>query len=456
LGAPFFHNPTKHNFEPRVGFAWDPFRDGKTSVRGAFGVFDVLPLNYEFFNALNTGLPYVESLFSSALDTTSFPTGVVGQLGVNQSALAATYVQFDPPRNYVMIWNLNVQRQLTSSTTLSVGYVGNHGVHMLNREDDVNSTLPISMQQGLLWPTVNGGPTSRVNPAFGQLRGDFWGGDASYNALQVGVTKRLSHGLQAQGSYTWGKGIDTGSASVVGDPFQNSISTLYWFCPACRRGLSDYDIKHTLVVNAIWDVPGPKSWGGVASHVLGGWQLGGIFTAETGVPFTPKIGGDPLGLNNFDPYDFPDRSTGSGCGTGVNSSNPNQYINLSCFSLPVASSANAAQCRPFGYVPGGNPGIAGTCANLLGTTGRNSVVGPGLMTLDFSLFKNNYIRSISENFNIQFRFEAFNIMNRPNFEPPIDNSALFNWSGNPVGGAGAVDATSTTSRQLQFGLKVVF
>lgn len=448
LGSPFFKNPTKLNFEPRVGFAWDPFKDGKTSVRGAFGFFDVLPLNYEFFNALNTGLPYVESLFTSSLNTSSFPTGVVGQLGVNQSALAATWIEDNPKRNYVMIWNLNVQRQLTPSTTLTVGYVGNKGVHMLNREDDVNSVLPTVTSAGLLWPTVNGGSSTRVNPNFGQLRGDFWGGDANYNALQASVRKKLSYGFQAQGSYTWGKGIDTGSASVVGDPFQNSISTLYWFCKSCRRGLSDYDIKHTFVGNIIWDVPSPKSWGALATHVIGGWQVGGILTAETGVPFTPKFGGDPLGLDNFDPYDFPNRSHGSGCATGV-TGNPSAYINLSCFSLPVPTPAIAAQCTAFSAVPG-------TCSNLLGNSGRNSVPGPGLTSFDFSLFKNNYIPRISEGFNIQFRFEAFNVLNHPNFQPPIDNSALFNVKGNPVGGAGAIDATSTTSRQLQFGLKVVF
>ena len=448
LGPPFFKNPTTRNFEPRVGFAWDPFKDGKTSVRGAFGVFDILPLSYEYFNAINTGQPYVESLFTSSLNTNSFPTGVVGQLGVSQSALAATWIENNPKRNYVMIWNLTLQRQLTSSTTLTVGYVGNKGVHMMNREDDVNAVLPTVTSAGLLWPAVNGGPTSRVNPYFGQLRGDFWGGDANYNALQASVRKKLGHGIQAQGAYTWGKGIDTGSASVVGDPFQNSISTLYWFCKSCRRGLSDYDIKHTFVGNLIWDVPSPKNWGAFATHTLGGWQVGGILTAETGVPFTPKFGGDPLGLNNFDPYDFPNRSYGSGCASGV-TGNPSAYINLSCFSLPVPTPAIAAQCTPFSAVPG-------TCSNLFGNSGRNSVPGPGLTSFDFSLFKNNYIPRISEAFNVQFRFEAFNVLNHPNFQPPIDNSALFDAKGNPVSGAGAIDLTSTTSRQLQLGLKVIF
>jgi hypothetical protein len=432
LGPPYFHNPTYRNFEPRVGFAWDPFHDGKTAVRGAFGMFDILPLNLEFFNAQNSSAPYVESISGANLPANKnlFPTAILNVVTVNPSTLADPYIEFTPKRNYVMIWNLNVERQLTANTTLTVGYVGNHGVHMLNRADDVNVVLPTVTPQGLLWPTPRGSGT-RINPGVGQERGMYWSGSAYYDALQVQLEKKFSRGFQAQGAYTWGKGIDTGSASVVGDPFVNSISSLYWFCPSCRRGLSDFNIAQTLVINGVWDVPGPKNWGAVASHVLGGWQLGGIFTAESGVPFTPKMSGDPLGLDNFDPYAFPNRVAGPGCHAGVNPGNPNDYIKLSCFAAP-------------------NP------LTLLGDSGRNSLIGPGLMSLDFSLFKNNYIPKISETFNVQFRAEAFNSLNRANFAVPIDNSALFDQNGNPIAGAGKIDATSTTSRQLQFAIKVIF
>ena len=115
----------------------------------------------------------------------------------------------------------------------------------------------------------------------------------------------------------------------------------------------------------------------------------------------------------------------------------------------MATPAIAAQCTPFSSVPG-------SCANLLGNVGRNSVVGPGLVNLDFSLMKNNYIPRISENFNVQFRAEFFNILNRANFAAPIDNSTLFDQTGAPIGGAGAVDSTSTTSREIQFALKLIW
>jgi len=448
LGSPYFNNPTLRNFEPRVGVAWDPSGSGKTSVRAAFGIFDVLPLIYEFSGAIGTSAPFTEKVAAPGTPG-SFPTGIVATIFGSgpppPTTLRYGSIQVNPPRNYLMLWNLNIQRELTPSTTFMVGYVGNHGVHMLNRADDVNMVLPQATPQGLLWPFPAGSGTI-LNPVIGDIRGEYWTGTALYDALEVQLTKRMSHGFHVQGSYTWGKNIDTGSASVIGDPFTNSITSLLWFCGACRRGLSDFNIGQTLVVNYVWDLPNPESLGVVASHLLGGWQLGGIITAETGVPFTPLIGGDPLGENSTDPFAYPSRVPGPGCGSPVNPGNPNNYVKLQCFSVPMATPAIAALCTPFSAVPG-------SCANLFGNAGRNSVIGPGLVTWDFSLVKNTHVK---ERFNLQFRAEFFNILNKANFGTPVDNSTFFDSGGNPVGGAGALDTTSTTSRQIQLGLKVIF
>jgi hypothetical protein len=137
----------------------------------------------------------------------------------------------------------------------------------------------------------------------------------------------------------------------------------------------------------------------------------------------------------------------------VNSGNPNNYIKLQCFGLPQATPAIAAQCFPFQNISA-SPNT--TCSNLLGNSGRNPLNGPGLVNVDFSIFKNTKITKISETANLQFRAEMFNIFNHANFAPPLDNNTLFNPDGSSVGSAGILDATQTSSRQIQFGLKLIF
>jgi hypothetical protein len=212
------------------------------------------------------------------------------------------------------------------------------------------------------------------------------------------------------------------------------------------------------VLNYLWQVPKPKFGGAVAQYTLGGWEVGGIINASTGVPFTVGVGGDPLGQNSTDPKDFASRVTGPGCSNPVNSGDINNYLKLSCFSVPLVPASFAAVCQPaISQDSNGNPiAIPGTCMNLFGNAGRNTVVGPGLINFDFSAVKNNRIKTISETFNIQFRAEFFNVLNHPNFQAPLTNRILFDQNGAAVGGAGAIDATSTPPRQIQLGLKVIW
>jgi carboxypeptidase family protein/TonB-dependent receptor-like protein len=451
LGNPYFNNPSLRDFEPRVGFSWDPTHNGKTAIRGAFGIFDALPLQFIMRHPSMQSYPYGVILTAGGTDLPagSFPTGAVEHgAAAGASASQTAVIQDNPPRNYVMIWNLNVQQQLTPSTSITLGYVGNHGVHMVNRWDDANIVVPTATSAGYLWPFPAGSGTV-INPTVGTVRFIEWGGTSLYDALVAQVSKRMSHGFQVQGSYTWGKILDTGSASLIGDPFTNSISSpLWWGCNSCRKGLADFNVAQTFVANYLWDLPTPRNWGTVGSHLLGGWELGGILTLETGVPVTPLIGGDPLGLNSGDAFAYPNRL--AGCST-VNSGNVDNYINANCYALPMAAPAIAASCTPFP-----NASVAGTCQNLMGNSGRNTVVGPGIATFDFSVFKNNYIRKVSENFNLQFRAEFFNLFNRPNFGTPVDNSTMFDAKGNPVGNAGALDTLSTSARQIQLALKLIW
>ncbi len=430
LGSPYFSNPTKRNFDPRIGFSWAPFHNAKTAVRGAFGFYDVLPLTYQFQLVSILSAPFFESGLTS-LTPGTFPKGAIGLLGPN--TLRYVTIQPNPQRNYVMQRNLNVEQEIMKDLTLFVGYVGSHAVHQPFRVDDANIVLPTTLApQGYLWPTPVGSGT-KVNPNLGQISLLSWVGSSYYDSLQIHVSKRMSHGLQVGGSYTWSKNIDTGSSTLAGNAFGNSISSLFYFDARLRRSLSDFDIRHNLVINYIWQIPTWRSISGTARSVLGGWQLGGIYQASSGLPFTPLIAGDPLGMKSSgeDTYSFPDRIPGPGCGAAVNPRNADHYIKTECFVAP-------------------NP------LTRLGNSGRNSLIGPGLSNLDFSLVKNTRIPRVSETSNVQFRFEAFNILNRVNLAPPISNSSLFDASGNPISTAGQVDQTATTSRQLQFGLKLIW
>jgi hypothetical protein len=153
---------------------------------------------------------------------------------------------------------------------------------------------------------------------------------------------------------------------------------------------------------------------------------------------TPLISGDSIGEHNSDPINYPDRLGGSGCQSLSNPGNVANYIKLECFAPAPPVLVNGTY-----FLRGGN-------------AGRNSIIGPGLKTFDFSLFKNNYVPKISEVFNVQFRFEAFNVFNHPNFSPPTDNEFLFDNTGAPIDGAGEINLTTTTSRQMQVALKVIF
>ena len=258
-----------------------------------------------------------------------------------------------------------------------------------------------------------------------------FGGDYYYHGLLTQIKKRMSHGLQIEGSYTFAKSIDTSSGSAASDQYRNSISTLLPFCTACRRALSDTDIRHNFTANFVWNIPTLASFNRPEQAILGNWEFGGILTLETGTPFTVTIPGDPLGENNGDPFQYPDRSYGPGCKSAVNPGNPNQYVKLQCFSPPKFST-------------------------LLGNEGRNTLTGPGLVGLDISLSKNIPIPRISEAFKTQFRADFFNIINHANFTSPNDNRAIMDSLGNPIPFAGAITLTNTTSRQLQFSVKATW
>jgi hypothetical protein len=281
-----------------------------------------------------------------------------------------------------------------------------------------------------LWPLAGTG--TRLNVNISRISAGFWDGDSYYDALQMKVSEQLGHSFHLGGSYTWGKSIDTGSGSLVGDEYSNSIGSPLWFDPRLNRGLSDFNVAQNLELNYTWQLAEPGRNLAALKWALSGWQLGGVFEASTGVPFTPLIGGDPLGLKSTDPkVDVPNLIVAPGCHSLINPGDPNHYIKTQCFALPIP-------------------------ITLRGNVGRNTLIGPGLLNFNFSVFKNNYIRRISDRFNVQLRAEFFNVLNRANFAPPLDNKNLFDSTGQPVANAGLITSTQIPSRQIQFALKLIW
>jgi hypothetical protein len=487
----FFSNPTLHNFEPRLGFAWDPFSNGRLAVRGGAGLFDVLPLPYQFILLTTQSAPFFTYASINNPAAGTFFNGLPSPLPLASGR--STYVESNPKRNYVMQWNLNVQYQLTQNLAAMVAYVGSRGVHQPFRVDEADLVIPTKTSAGYLWPQVDVqgnlfssncnttdpnappdnallcAPPNTINPNYGSIRGMFYQGSSYYNAFEAQLAKRMSHGFQVQGTFTWSKSMDTSSATLAGDAFGNSISSLNWFDMNLTRGLSDFNVGRTLVLNGTWDIPTPKSFSGPARWLADGWELGTILTVSDGVPFTPTwgTGSDPATTQSSDDFAYPNRLSGSGCNTLTNPGHPENYIKTQCFAVPTAPNAAfwAANCDP------APPSLKGSvdpnslqCFNLRGNSGRNFLIGPGVTDLDFSVFKNNPIKRISENFNVQFRVEMFNVLNHPSFAPPgpgDGNTDIFDATGSslaPSGGgtAGVLQKTTIPERQIQFALKVVF
>ena len=429
VGSFIASNPTTKNFEPRIGFSWDPSGSGKTAVRGGFAMFDVLPLPYEF--GLNTAATAPFQIIGADKNATLGTGAPDPNVSFDPNHVRNRYVDQHPKRALVLNWNFNVQREVAPTWTAIVGYVGSRSVHLSVAADDINLVPPVMTSAGILipsntyqldpnWAGANGGITPG-GPGGTGIRPVLFDGESTYNGFQAQLKKTMSSGVQGQLSYTYGNCKDTSSAPVTGDTYVNSIAVPLLLSKQYRIGPCDFDVRQTVVGTFIWDVPGPKS--GLASYLAGGWELGAIVTATSGSPFTVTTGGggDPLntGFNGDFSMDYPDLVPG--CNPihgGVN------YLNTSCFV------------------------VAPTVANgvLVGNAGRNRFYGPGLKEVDFSTFKN--IR-LMERLKLQFRAEFFNVLNHPNFAAP-------NFLNDANNETGILASTSTSSRQIQLGLKLIW
>jgi len=425
---PMYQNPTLRNFSPRVGLAWDPAGTGKTSVRAGFGMFNVLPLP----NLLSGNLNHTVPFYLNATVPKPAPSAFPDQVRLTFDQGSGYYMQGDPPQAYKLQWNLNVERQITGGLSISAGYVGSRGVHLPLRYGDIDLVPPFLVKNApdghLLFPT---GTPQRVNPNFPLIPATLWNGYSIYHSGQLNVTQRFTHGFTFQGVYVWSRNIDVGSSEVNRNDNFNNVDNAYGFRPSLNRGVADWDVPHHAALNFVWDLPNPSTQSVVPRFLLSGWELGGIFTAQSGMPFSATIAGDRAGTGTAagnNNGQRPDYNPASGCSTdAINPGHPDNYIKLQCFSFPA-------------------PGT-------LGNLGRNTLRAPGLADFDFSLFKNHNL--LGEKLKVQLRAEAFNLFNRTNLGARV--ASLINGRGAYVPGNAALKApTVTTSRQIQFGTKLIW
>ena len=423
-------NNAKFLPEPRVGLAWSPFK--KTVIRAGFNLSYALLDNLSY--RLDQNPPYNTVLAVKGVTATGAghnllftnisPTTNYAALGFNASVIPSG-VQPNLLTPGVASYTLKIEQQITQDTTASVAYIGSHGYHELL---SVDANLPTAKYP---YPTqvVTASSTGLANPALWNSTTWLSEGVSSYNGLEVDVNRRFSHGLQFRGVYTFSKTLDDGDSMNTSVATNSPAFVENPLDPKADYGRASFDIRNSGVISATYDLPfGRKSSAGTNSwlhEAIGDWQISGIQTLQTGLPFTPQLAYNPS--NDGDTRN-PVRPSWNPAFTGqLIEGGPSQYFNPAAFIQPAS----------------------GTYGNV----GRNVLQGPGLVETDLSLAKKF---ALSERFSLQFRAELFNLLNRANLNTPnpVVFSAAAPAAASPT--AGLITSTSSTSRQVQFGLKLLW
>ncbi len=453
--------------QPRVALAWSPLGP-KTVLRAGFGMYNDLQdaLGYR----ADQNAPFNPTYSIANYNVSNFPIDPTAPVPA-AGKLVPGGVQPNMQTPTLISWSLRVQRELSPNTLLTVGYVGSHGYDELIGVD-ANEPIPVVCPASpcpAVFPTwdpsqptsptnspntgfplgspLAGAPvpagtyyipaeTPKANPALANTWTWFSAGTSSYHALQVDLTRRFSHGLSFRGVYTYSKSLDDGDSlnQTTAGNAPGLASNPYNL--RADKGLATFNATHVGVINAMYALPfghgqmyasGYQGW---KAALISGWSLSSIVTLQTGFPLTPQLSYNPS--NNGDtrnpvrPFLDPN-FTGS-----VVLGNPKQWFNPAAFIAPPSTSG------------------------FYGNAGRDIFAGPGLATWDFSVLKDTTIR---ERLRLQFRAEIFNLLNRANFNTPNLIAFTPPTATNPTGvsgTAGAITSTSTTARQIQFGLKLLW
>jgi hypothetical protein len=447
----FTVNNAKFLPQPRVAVAWSPFSQGSsfshgTVVRAGFGMYNDLQdaLGYR----ADQNAPF-NSTYTTALTVSQLPINPGGPFPATVKLIPGG-VQPDMKTPTLISYSLRVQQQLSPNSSLTVGYVGNHGYHEIIGIDanepfqvmcpatPCPATYPATFPVDIAGTPVPAGTyyvptTKKANPALANTWTYFSEGVSSYNALQVDLNRRFSGGLTLRGVYTFSKVLDDGDSVNATTSGGGPALASNPFNLRTDKGRGSFDVTHVAVGNVTYALPigrGGRFFNngeGFASRLISGWTVNSIVTLQTGFPFSPQLSYNPS--NNGD------------------TRNPVRPFANPAFTGPVIIGSPTKWFDPNAFVAPSNIVANG---GFYGNVGRDTLVGPGLATWDFSALKDT---RVTERLNIQFRAEIFNLLNRANFNLP--NAVVFTPSGvSPT--AGAITSTSTTSRQVQFGLKLLW
>ena len=421
--------------EPRIGVAYDLFGNGKTAVRAAFGVHRALldALDYR----LDQTAPFNTTL-SFSNTTVDKLAGLSSGTGTGSGQISPSNVQPDIATPTVLAWTFKIEQQIAPATSLTIGYVGSHGYHQILSEDQNTPptvVCPASPCPAALAPgTVFYSSSTKANPNVANTTSWVSQGISNYNGLEVDVRRQLSHGLQLRGVYTFASNLDDGSAWNTSVSANTPAFVMYPGNPGLDYGPAATNIRHAAAINGTWELPLNDGLlaNPLAKQLVGGWSVSGIATLQSGFPLSPQLGYNPTG--NGDTRNPVRPNLVPGFHGPLYAKTVQQWFNPAAFSAPY-------------------PGT-------FGSVGRDTLTGPGLSELDLALVKNT---TIHERLHAQFRAEFFNVLNHANFTTP--NPVVFS-SGptpktptaevEPSSTAGVVSATATTSRQIQFGLKLLF
>ena len=449
----FFENPSLRNFSPRFGFAWDVRGDGKTAVRGGFGLlYDVgMGSMANMTASMTQRQPPVSSQRiiggPAAISAFTIPLTLPPATG---APIVAEVIDYKLEQPHTLHYNLTVERELPGDLALRAAYVGSRGINIM--QDKEGNPRTAQVRDGrTFFPALPppGSPYDRMNPRLDTITLHAGSGNSWYNALQLVVNKRLSKGLQFQSAYTWAKIIDEPQGQVAND--DNVFNTIFPTDTDNRktdRSVASFDLAHNWRTNAIYRLPDLVSSGGAAAKLMNGWWLSSILSLRTGYAVNPRVQSN--------------RSRSGVSGNGTNIDRPDLVPGVKREDLTQGVS------RGCGNIPAGTP--VGTperwfdpCAftvqpeGFLGNAGRNIIRGPGLASFDFTVAKDTALGFLGESGKLEFRAEFFNILNRSNFAAPSTIVFTGAQSGeSPLGNSGRINATSTTSRQIQLAVKIVF